>query len=42
MSDDKEKNPYFYDWTVIFVNYCDGTAFTGHLDEPILYVCIYI
>lgn len=40
MSDNIIKNPHFYDYTVIFVNYCDGTAFTGHLDEPIIYVII--
>lgn len=26
-SDDRTLNPYFYNWNVINLNYCDGTGF---------------
>lgn len=33
----KEDNPYFYDWTKVFVIYCDGSEYLGNRDEPIQY-----
>ena len=29
LSDDKETNPYFYNWNHVFVVYCDGFSFAG-------------
>lgn len=37
MYDGEELNPYLYNYTFIFVNYCDATGFTGHLEKPIIY-----
>jgi len=30
LSDNKEVNPDFYEWTVVYVNFCDGLSFTGN------------
>jgi hypothetical protein len=30
-------NPNYYDWTKIFIKYCDGTINQGSLQHPILY-----
>ena len=36
-STNKEANPKFYNWNLMFVVYCDGTNSQGYLEEPILY-----
>jgi len=38
LSNDPAVNPHFYDWTVAFVKYCDGTVHIGHKNDPIDYV----
>ncbi len=30
-------NSYFYDWTKVIVEYCDGTVYYGSRPEPIPY-----
>ena len=32
-----EKNPNFHDWTKVVMVYCDGSEYSGTLDEPIQY-----
>ena len=29
LSDDPQLNPLFYNWTVVFLKYCDGASFAG-------------
>eukprot|EP00035_Acanthoeca_spectabilis_P012695 m.231086 g.231086 ORF g.231086 m.231086 type:complete len:172 (+) comp15686_c0_seq5:546-1061(+) len=31
--DDPVENPRFYNWTMVFINYCDGSSFTGNRSE---------
>jgi hypothetical protein len=31
----KEENPVFYDWTKVYVIYCDGAAHAGYKEEPV-------
>lgn len=33
----KQNNPVFYDWTKVFVIYCDGSEYTGSRKQPISY-----
>ena len=33
----QEENPVFYDWTKIFVMYCDGSEYAGSLDSSVSY-----
>lgn len=37
LSPKQEENPVFYDWTKIFVIYCDGSEYLGNRDQPIQY-----
>lgn len=37
VSSDKETNPTFYNWNIMFIIYCDGTNGQGYLEEPIMY-----
>lgn len=37
MSPNQDENPLFYDWTKIFVLYCDGSVYLGNRDEPAEY-----
>jgi hypothetical protein len=30
----KEENPVFYDWTKVYITYCDGAAHAGYKEEP--------
>ncbi|XP_015891691.3 pectin acetylesterase 8-like [Ziziphus jujuba] len=32
MSNQQELNPYFYNWNIIRVRYCDGSSFTGDVE----------
>ena len=32
-----ELNPVFYDWTKVFVIYCDGSEHSGTRDDPVSY-----
>lgn len=32
---DPNENPLFYDWSMVYVPYCDGTSFSGNLKTPI-------
>lgn len=36
MSDNRTANPGLYDWNVVFVEYCDGSSFTGNRDAPVV------
>jgi hypothetical protein len=36
LSDSPHENPDFYNWTKVFVNYCDGLSFTGDRTEPVV------
>ena len=31
------KNPHFYDWNVLYLQYCDGSSFLGNADQPVFY-----
>lgn len=33
---DEKLNPEFYNWNIIYINYCDGTGHQGYREEPIL------
>lgn len=33
LSNNKELNPNFYNWNRIFVRYCDGSSFTGDVED---------
>lgn len=33
---DYNKNPYFYDYTFIHLNYCDGSGHQGYREEPLI------
>jgi len=35
LSTNSDINPAFSDWTMIIARYCDGTSFSGRLDEPV-------
>ena len=37
LSTQQHLNPVFYDWTKIFVVYCDGSEHTGTRLDPISY-----
>lgn len=28
LSSDPAVNPHFYNWSLVFIHYCDGTSFT--------------
>ncbi|XP_015891688.3 pectin acetylesterase 8 [Ziziphus jujuba] len=32
MSNQQELNPYFYNWNIILIRYCDGSSFTGDVE----------
>lgn len=32
----EEKNPDFYNWNSIYIKYCDGASFSGHLENPVI------
>ena len=34
---DKETNPTFAGWTLLYINYCDGSQNQGYLEQPIMY-----
>ena len=36
-SSDKETNPTFHDWNIMFIVYCDGTNSQGYLEQPLYY-----
>ncbi|CAD8164203.1 unnamed protein product [Paramecium octaurelia] len=31
----EQKNPYYYNWNLIFFNYCDGSLHQGYKTEPV-------
>ncbi len=31
LSDDPQLNPLFFNWTVVFLKYCDGASFAGNV-----------
>ena len=33
-SPDIEKNPVFWNWVKVFVNYCDGSLYFGDVEKP--------
>lgn len=35
MSANREENPVFYDWNVVYMPYCDGTSFSGNVDSDV-------
>lgn len=35
LSTNATENPRFYDWTMVFVHYCDGASFTSYAEAPI-------
>lgn len=37
MSVDPQENPVFHDWTKAYLIYCDGSEYTGSVDDPISY-----
>ena len=37
MDADPTQNPYYYDWQIIFVKYCDGTGHQGYSAYPYNY-----
>jgi hypothetical protein len=37
LSADPTKNPAFYDWTRVFLRYCDGSGHQGTRSPPLNY-----
>jgi len=37
VSDNSTYNPDFYDWNHVFFAYCDGSSFSGNVQEPVSY-----
>ena len=37
LATEKAKNPAFWDWTKIFVIYCDGSIHVGNREHPVNY-----
>ncbi|KRX10910.1 hypothetical protein PPERSA_12034 [Pseudocohnilembus persalinus] len=35
LSHNPDINPEFFDYTVIYINYCDGTGHQGYVEEPV-------
>ncbi|XP_064394259.1 uncharacterized protein LOC135341593 [Halichondria panicea] len=35
LSDDPQLNPLFYNWTLVFLKYCDGASFAGNVDKVV-------
>ena len=36
LSPKHKENPYFYDYSVVYVNYCDGAGHQGYRKDPII------
>ncbi|XP_024525154.1 pectin acetylesterase 3 isoform X2 [Selaginella moellendorffii] len=36
LSNDASVNPDFFNWTQVFVRYCDGASFTADVEEPLV------
>jgi len=36
MSNDTKTNPEFANWNTIYIEYCDGTSFSGDRDQPVI------
>ncbi|KAK1372437.1 Pectin acetylesterase [Heracleum sosnowskyi] len=34
LSDNQKENPYFYNWTRVYVRYCDGSSYVGDREKP--------
>ncbi|KAL1830557.1 hypothetical protein ACET3Z_000208 [Daucus carota] len=34
LSDQESENPYFYNWTRVYVRYCDGSSYVGDREKP--------
>eukprot|EP00727_Mastigamoeba_balamuthi_P010693 m51a1_g6246 hypothetical protein (1711) ;mRNA; r:28044-43995 len=34
--DDRKRNPDFWDWNHVMVQYCDGASFTGDREQPVV------
>lgn len=39
-SDEKDKNPTFHNWNIVFLVYCDGFCFSG--DRLVFNACMYM
>jgi O-palmitoleoyl-L-serine hydrolase len=35
LSQDSARNPYYYNWTMIFMRYCDGASGTSNATDPV-------
>ncbi|XP_031561956.1 pectin acetylesterase 7-like [Actinia tenebrosa] len=42
LSSNRSKNPYFYDWNVLYLQYCDGSSFMGNVEQPVLHGKVYL
>lgn len=42
LSSNRSNNPYFHDWNVLYLQYCDGSSFMGNVEKPVAYGKIYI
>lgn len=36
LSDQQNENPYFFNWTRVYVRYCDGSSYVGDREEPFI------
>ena len=36
-SRNQTKNPHFYNWNSVYINYCDGTGHEGYKKDPIVH-----
>lgn len=37
LSDDPQHNPLFFNWTMVFLMYCDGASFTGNMNNVVIW-----
>jgi len=37
VSSDRETNPTFYNWNIMYITYCDGTNGQGYLENPLMF-----
>lgn len=35
LSSSPNKNPHFYNWNILYLQYCDGSSFLGNSDDPV-------
>ena len=42
LSSNRSNNPYFYNWNVLYLQYCDGSSFMGDIEQPIAFGNVFL